>query len=156
MTVEFDYVDLIRTVKVAKGYKVKEPDGEPFKWGYVFVGWQKDGVDYDLSTPGTENITLTPKWEKLGDKPLISLSYNKVYVNGLFGKKPDLYLASYNKDNVLIGLYCEKMESDGSISFEDTTLNVDGADKFVAFLCNDGKANGRKNAAVWQCACGNV
>ncbi|MCR5282831.1 MAG: leucine-rich repeat protein, partial [Lachnospiraceae bacterium] len=35
----------------------------------VFLGWQKDGVDYDFSTPVTGDLTLTAKWEKKIEVP---------------------------------------------------------------------------------------
>ncbi len=35
-----------------------------FKDGFKLKAWQLNGVDFDLSTPVTENITLTAVWEK--------------------------------------------------------------------------------------------
>ena len=33
------------------------------RYPYAFIGWQKDGAEYDFSTPVTENITLTAAYE---------------------------------------------------------------------------------------------
>lgn len=48
---------------VPSGGTAAEPDAVPSKVGYRFDGWEKDGVVYDFSTPVTENITLTAKWD---------------------------------------------------------------------------------------------
>ena len=36
---------------------------EPAKEGYTFAGWLLDGKAYDFTTPITDNITLTAKWD---------------------------------------------------------------------------------------------
>ncbi|QPK94285.1 InlB B-repeat-containing protein [Actinomyces sp. zg-332] len=53
-----------------KGGKATLPDPAPTRDGHKFVGWQKDGADYNFDNVVNENITLTAKWEKVEDKPL--------------------------------------------------------------------------------------
>ena len=35
---------------------------EPTKEGYIFVSWLKDGIEYDITMPIKENLTLTANW----------------------------------------------------------------------------------------------
>lgn len=51
----------LSNIVVKKGDNLKEID-TPTKEGYIFLSWVKDGIDYDLSTPVTEDITLTASW----------------------------------------------------------------------------------------------
>ena len=47
---------------VNHGEKVIEPE-KPTKEGHNFLGWYKDGAEFNFETPITEDITLTAKWE---------------------------------------------------------------------------------------------
>jgi uncharacterized repeat protein (TIGR02543 family) len=53
----------ISSVKVKKDEVVKKP-ADPTKEGYIFKGWQVNGVDYNFDTPVTGNITITAVWEE--------------------------------------------------------------------------------------------
>ena len=62
-TVTFDTQggNKIESINISKGKKLKNIT-PPNKEGYLFVNWQKDGVEYDPETPITEDITLTASW----------------------------------------------------------------------------------------------
>ena len=62
-TVTFDTQggNKIENINIPKGENLKKVTS-PNKEGFLFVNWQKDGVEYDLETPITEDITLTASW----------------------------------------------------------------------------------------------
>ena len=60
-TVTFEEFDL-QEIKVFYGEQITVD--EPKKNGYVFVGWSKDGVEYELGVMPAEDITLTANWKK--------------------------------------------------------------------------------------------
>ena len=45
--------------------KVNKPQN-PTKEGYIFMGWELNGNNYDFNSNVTSNITLTAKWESAG------------------------------------------------------------------------------------------
>ena len=51
----------LASITVKKGDTIKDID-KPTKEGYLFLNWLKDGLEYDLSTPVNEDITLTASW----------------------------------------------------------------------------------------------
>ena len=68
-TITFDYayygaVPASRTQHVEDGNKARSISVEPTRKGYVFKGWQKDGVNYDFDTPVVADFTLTAFWER--------------------------------------------------------------------------------------------
>ena len=52
---------------------------EPTKEGYLFVGWLKDGIEYDCNKPVKEDMTLTASWietpDLLNDYTIIFVSH---------------------------------------------------------------------------------
>lgn len=66
-TCRVDFIDddntVLDMVRVTEGSTVSEPDA-PVKEGYEFIGWYTDDGDkFDFSTPITEDIALTAKFE---------------------------------------------------------------------------------------------
>lgn len=55
-------------ITVKKGDNIKDIE-TPEKEGYIFQNWLKDGLDYDTSTPITEDITLVALWTEIPDLP---------------------------------------------------------------------------------------
>ena len=51
------------TQKVKKGERATKPEPDPEKAGFVFKGWQKDGVDYTFEDPVTADIELKANWK---------------------------------------------------------------------------------------------
>lgn len=62
-TVTFDTLggSVIDSIILNKGETIKQTL-IPEKEGYLFVSWQKDGIEYDTKKPITEDITLTANW----------------------------------------------------------------------------------------------
>ena len=52
---------LVDSINLKKGSLLKNIKS-PSKEGYLFVSWLKDGVEYNLDSPITEDITLTANW----------------------------------------------------------------------------------------------
>ena len=50
-------------ITIKKNDNIKNID-DPKKEGYIFLNWQKNGIDYNKNTPVTEDITLTATWVK--------------------------------------------------------------------------------------------
>lgn len=65
-TVTFNTVggSILSNQKVIAGNVIESID-PPTKEGYIFVSWQKDGLEYDLDTPVNEDITLTATWVQI-------------------------------------------------------------------------------------------
>ena len=53
------------TQSVVKGEKATKPTTDPKKDGYTFLGWYNGDTVFDFSTPITNNIALTAKWEQI-------------------------------------------------------------------------------------------
>lgn len=49
---------------VIDGETVSKPT-DPQKYGYEFLGWYADGVEFDFATPITTNVILTARWQEL-------------------------------------------------------------------------------------------
>ena len=64
-TVEFntDGGNAVSSVRVKKNKTLEKPE-DPTKEGYKFVSWTLNGVEYDFTTPITDNIKLTATWEE--------------------------------------------------------------------------------------------
>ena len=63
-TVTFiDNDKLISQITVKKNDNIKNIDN-PEKEGYIFLNWQKNGIEYNKSNPITEDITLIATWVK--------------------------------------------------------------------------------------------
>ena len=64
--VTFDYANSQENtvIKVKYGETVSADSAKlDSKYPYAFIGWQKDGAEYDFSTPVTEDITLIATYE---------------------------------------------------------------------------------------------
>ncbi len=67
VTFDYDYYGAIpstRTLKVENDTAVSKISVDPTRKGYVFSGWQKDGVDYVFTSKVTADITLKAKWTR--------------------------------------------------------------------------------------------
>lgn len=64
VTFDSDGGSVVEPVDVLPGEKVDLPE-EPTKDGFIFQGWQLDGVAYDFDTPVTEDITLIASWKAI-------------------------------------------------------------------------------------------
>ena len=72
--VTFDDGYSTNEVEVKKNNTVEEPS-DPEKDGYIFIGWYKDGIEFDFSTKIDKNVTLTAKYEKdSGSKKITTTS----------------------------------------------------------------------------------
>lgn len=61
-TVTFvDDANKLATINVKKGDNIKEIN-KPTKDGYLFLNWEKDGLEYDDASPITDDITLNATW----------------------------------------------------------------------------------------------
>lgn len=78
-TITFDTLggSLLESITLKKGETLNEVK-LPEKDGYLFVNWLKDGVEYNLSNPITEDITLTANWV---EKPEIFEYYSVTFIN---------------------------------------------------------------------------
>ena len=74
-TVTFDTTggNIMDNVTITEGKNIENVNS-PTKEGYLFVSWLKDGIEYDIDSPVTEDITLTASWI---EKPVIH-NYNIV------------------------------------------------------------------------------
>ena len=54
----------VASQQIVEGYTAVEPSN-PTKAGYGFNCWTLNGVQYDFSTPVTQNITLVASWEEI-------------------------------------------------------------------------------------------
>ena len=80
ITFNTDGGNIMESISINQGEIIKDIK-KPIKEGFLFVNWLKDGTEYDLSTPITEDITLTASWTK---KPEI---YNYYTVNFVIDDK---------------------------------------------------------------------
>ncbi len=78
-TVSFDTLggNQINAQQIEKGKTATKPSN-PTKSGYNFVYWTFNNLEYDFSSPITQDITLTAKWE---ENPQISQT--STYLNGI-------------------------------------------------------------------------
>lgn len=62
-TITFDTLggSIINSITINEGETIKDIE-YPTKDGYLFVNWLKDGIEYDIENPITEDITLTASW----------------------------------------------------------------------------------------------
>lgn len=62
-TVSFDTLggNILESITLNEGETI-EDISTPEKEGYLFVSWLKDGIEYDLKNPITEDISLTAHW----------------------------------------------------------------------------------------------
>lgn len=59
-----DNGEILSSVLVNEGDNIENVD-DPIKDGYIFVGWLKDGVYYDTTTPIYADLTLTAKYTEV-------------------------------------------------------------------------------------------
>lgn len=52
---------------VKEGEHATKPS-DPIKEGYIFIGWQNNGVLFNFNTAITKDITLKAKWQKIENK----------------------------------------------------------------------------------------
>ena len=55
------------TVQVEHGKTLAQP-ADPVKDGYKFIGWYVGDAEYDFSQPVTSDLTITAKFEKIGNQ----------------------------------------------------------------------------------------
>ena len=118
----------------AKGRKYT-PSYEPWRAGYRFLGWCKDGIMYDFSQPINEPLTLTAKWTEYGNA-FIYLTEDGYTVSGPFGTGV-ICLASYDNSGALLDTaIAEVSEGAGQQLFSDINFVTEGAAKISAFMWN--------------------
>ena len=54
----------LSTIEVKKGTNLTNIDN-PTKEGYIFLSWLKDGLEYNVSSPITKDITLQASWTEV-------------------------------------------------------------------------------------------
>lgn len=119
-----------------KGGIYQGPDGEPWRSGYRFLGWFKNGEIYDFSETVNEDFTLTAKWAKDGGAAIVLYS-DRYVISGLSETEfPDVYLASYNEKGALIGTK-RITATNGEMLIMKTGLETNGAAKIKAFIWNE-------------------
>lgn len=62
-----DNGEILSSVLVNEGDNIENVD-DPVKDGYIFVGWLKDGVYYDTTTPIYDDLTLTAKYTEVPEE----------------------------------------------------------------------------------------
>lgn len=63
-------------IEVKRGDNISDID-KPTKEGYLFLNWQKDGVDYNEDNPINEDITLEATWTKIPEiKETYTVTFN--------------------------------------------------------------------------------
>lgn len=62
-----DNGEILSSVLVNEGDNIENVD-DPIKDGYIFVGWLKDGVYYDTTTPIYDDLTLTAKYTEVPEE----------------------------------------------------------------------------------------
>lgn len=62
-----DNGEILSSVMVNEGDNIDNVK-EPIKDGYIFVGWLKDGIYYDTSTPIYDDLTITAKYTEVPDE----------------------------------------------------------------------------------------
>ena len=55
------------TVQVEHGKTLAQP-ADPVKDGYKFIGWYVGDAEYDFSQPVVSDLTITAKFEKIGNQ----------------------------------------------------------------------------------------
>lgn len=55
--------------------KVEKPE-DPVKIGFIFEGWEVDGITYDFNTKITKDIVLTAVWKDDGITPKVMITFN--------------------------------------------------------------------------------
>ena len=62
-TITFDTLggEFLESITLEEGETIENVTS-PKKDGYLFVGWLKDGLEYNIDDPVTEDITLTATW----------------------------------------------------------------------------------------------
>lgn len=62
-TITFDTTggEVMKSITLKEGATIKNI-APPQKEGYLFVNWQKDGLEYDINAPIKEDLTLTATW----------------------------------------------------------------------------------------------
>ena len=61
-----------------EGKTVVEPEKDPTKEGYTFIGWYFNGKEFDFTTKITENMILTAEWKEIETIP----NYTVTFMNG--------------------------------------------------------------------------
>lgn len=84
-TINFDTLggSVMNSITLQEGDTLNDIE-VPTKDGYLFVNWLKDGVEYNINTPVTEDITLTASWT---EKPVIKKEYTVSFVTDKYIEK---------------------------------------------------------------------
>lgn len=77
-TITFDTLggEFLENITIEEGETIKDIT-TPKKDGYLFVSWLKDGIEYNIDAPVTEDITLTASWI---EAPEILDNYTITYI----------------------------------------------------------------------------
>lgn len=116
--------DVILSQYISKNSKIEEPEA-PFKTGYVFIEWQKDGQKYDFNNEVENDIVLSAKWAK---EEYIKISYitNSIYeIDSIYilkGTSINNLPIAYKDNYEFIGWYLGDKLYDGQTINSDTTL----------------------------------
>lgn len=102
--------DKLDTVIVEYNDKIAEAE-TPTKEGYLFSKWLKDGEEFDLSTPITEDITLYANW----DIKKVTVTFNTL------------------KDNIKVD---SQTVNWGTTVTEPSIIKEEGDEKFIGWMLN--------------------
>ena len=78
-TVTFNYNDGVTEnaeEEVAAGETIAEPEEEPLKEGFEFLGWFLGFNKFDFETPITDDIELIAKWKNIDDPEKYTVAFN--------------------------------------------------------------------------------
>lgn len=122
------------TLDVSQGSAVAKPE-DPSKSCCAFTGWKLNGVDYDFTTPVTQDITLVASWIDYG-------AQNYKDENGTVQTCTDYTVITANTDTVLeSGWYAVTANTDVR-----SRMTVDGTVNLI--LCDGVTLNAFKGITV--------
>ncbi|MBQ9854419.1 MAG: InlB B-repeat-containing protein [Bacilli bacterium] len=85
-----DNGEIMDSITVSSGDTIEEVE-PPSKEGYIFVSWQKDGINYNEKSPVYEDLNLTATWI---EEPDLSREYKVIFNNN--GKEEEVIVKRKN------------------------------------------------------------